>query len=87
MSFFTFFDRRNALYSQPIFIGKTVEDADATDANGMYKDIEVLNLGADAYISMPIKKSPTRDVDEFFEPAAPPKNGEKYGRCKCKLCW
>ena len=68
-------------------LGKTVEDADATDMDGMYKDINVIDLGADAHISIPIKKSRTRDVDEFFEPAAPPKNGEKYGRRKCKLCW
>ena len=45
----------------------------------MYKNVEVIDLGADTDISAPIKKSPTRDVDEFFEPAAPPKNGEKYG--------
>ncbi|EDR02882.1 uncharacterized protein LACBIDRAFT_308061 [Laccaria bicolor S238N-H82] len=66
---------------------KTVEDTDATDVNGMYKDIQVIDLGADIDISTPIKKSPTCDVDQFFETAAPPKNGEKYGRCKCKLCW
>jgi len=68
-------------------LGKTVEGADATDANGMYNNIEVIDLGADSCSPTPVKKSPTRDVDEFFEPAAPPKNGEKYGRRKCKLCW
>jgi hypothetical protein len=53
----------------------------------MYKNVEVIDLGGDADISAPIKKNPTHDVDEFFEPAAPRKNGEKYGRCRCKLCW
>jgi hypothetical protein len=53
----------------------------------MYKNVEVINLGGDADISAPIKKSLTHDVDEFFEPAAPPNNGEKYGRHRCKLCW
>jgi hypothetical protein len=53
----------------------------------MYKNVEVIDLGGDADISAPIKKSLMCDVDEFFEPAAPPKNGEKYGRRRCKLCW
>jgi len=53
----------------------------------MYNDIEVIDLGADSCSPTPVKKSPMHDVDEFFEPAAPPKNGEKYGRRKCKLCW
>ena len=33
----------------------------------MYKDIEVVDLGADTDISTLIKKSPTHDVDEFFD--------------------
>ena len=65
-------------------LGKMVEGANATDADGMYNDIVVINLGADP---APVKKSPTHDVDQFFEHAAPPKNGEKDGRRKCKLCW
>ena len=64
-----------------------MEGADATDADGMYNNIAVINLGADLDSPMPVKKSPTCDVDQFFEHAAPPKNGEKYGRRKCKLCW
>ena len=83
----SFFDLCNAPYLQ-LNLGKTIEDTDETDVNGMYKDIEVIDLAnADISGTTLIKKSPTCDVDEFFEPAAPPKTGEKYGRCKCKLCW
>ena len=64
-----------------------VEGADATDADGMYNDIAVIDLGADSDSPAPVKKSPMRNVDQFFGRAATPKNGEKYDRRKCKLCW
>ena len=64
-----------------------MEGADATDADGMYNDIAVIDLGADSDSPTPVKKSPMCNVDQFFEHAVPPKNGEKYGRWKCKLCW
>jgi hypothetical protein len=56
------------------------------DENGMYIDVDVLDIDTDAPSdSEKKKKNPTADIDQFFEAIGRIK-GEKRGRRRCKSC-
>lgn len=64
-------------------------DAPQTDENGMYKDVNVIDIDSDTPSDRDTvkknKKNPTADLDHFFE-AAQRAKGDKRGRRQCKLC-
>jgi hypothetical protein len=69
---------------------RTSGESNAIDENGMYKDVEVMEIssGEKSEIEGPgakNKKNPTADIDQFFDSGTFVK-GEKRGRRRCKAC-
>ena len=62
-------------------------DTPQTEENGMYKDVNVMDIDSDtpSDTTKKNKKNPTADLNQFFE-AVQHMNGDKRGRCQCKLC-
>ena len=62
-------------------------DTPQTDENGMYKDVNVMDIDSDtpSDTTKKTQKNPTADLDQFFE-AVRHMNGDKRGRRRCKLC-
>ena len=58
-----------------------------TDENGMYKDVNVMDIDSDtpSNTMKKNKKNLTADLNQFFE-AVKHMNGDKCGWCQCKLC-
>ena len=58
-----------------------------TDENGMYKDVNVMEIGSDDQSNPQPKnkKNPTTDIEQFFKPAKHVK-GDKRGWRQCKAC-
>jgi hypothetical protein len=63
-------------------------EAPQTDENGIYKDVNVMDIDSDTPSNTMkknnLKKNPTADLNQFFE-AVRHMNGDKRGRCQCKL--
>ena len=62
-------------------------DAPQTDENGMYKDVNVMDIDSDtpSDTTKKNKKNLTADLNQFFE-AVRHMNGDKRGWRRCKLC-
>jgi hypothetical protein len=58
-----------------------------TDENGMYKDVNVIDINSDTPNDTvkKNKKNLTADLDQFFKAVWHIKN-DKHGQCQCKLC-
>jgi hypothetical protein len=65
------------------------QDTAQTDENGMYRDVNVIDIDDDSDSPDPEKKNKNRnataDIDHFFEPVKHFK-GDKRGRRQCKSC-
>ena len=62
-------------------------DAPQTDGNGIYKDVNVMDIDSDTPSNTvpKNKKNPTEDINQFFE-AVQHMKGDKCGWRRCKLC-
>ncbi|KAG6915098.1 hypothetical protein DXG01_013440 [Tephrocybe rancida] len=65
--------------------GKWPGDGDELDANGQYKDVEVMEI-IDSDSEKTVNKDPKKDFDHFFEAPKAPTAGDKNSRHICKLC-
>jgi hypothetical protein len=70
-----------------LILNSGADDTAQTDENGMYRDVNVMDISSDSTDPELKKKNKNAkaDIDHFFEPVKHVK-GDKRGRRRCKSC-